>query len=230
MESIVFWLLIIFGALTIYRMAARRNPTPKARVTAMLRQYQALARCGLSESECMFRLMAARTGWKTLPHDFLSEIVARLGSKENVMRFISLAEDYGHVKERFPAIASDRTLHDGIEKVACLLARLGYQEQQQGRLKEAEFVQKIVLALTPDRYFTTLPLAATYFEADRYSEAKPLFKRGLRQFDKSSSSDPGSQPLSFTECLGPDVDGAKLHAAYIEMYEACLKKREPHGK
>ena len=229
MDSMLFWLVFIFGALTIYRMLARRVTTPKARVTAMLRQYQALARSGLSEPECMFRLMAGRPSWNALPHGFLSEIVARLGSKENLMRFISLAEDYGHVKERFPTIASEYAVHDGIEKVACLLARLGYQEQQQGRLKEAEFVQKIALALAPDCYFTKLPLAATFFEAGRENEAKPLFKQGLAQLEGTSCADSGSQPSSLTECLGSEIDGAKLHAAYIDMYESCLKKPESQG-
>lgn len=196
----------------------------------MLRQYHGLARRGLSEAECMFRIMAGRPGWKTLPHAFLSETINRLESKENVMRFISLSEDYGHVKQRFPAIASEGTVQEGIEKTACLLARLGYREQQQGRLKEAEFVQKIVLALAPDSYFAHLPLAATYFEAGRFSEARPLFKRGLGQFEKSSRACAGCQPLSLTECLDEDVDGAKLHATYVDMYEACLKKRESQGK
>ena len=78
MESFVFLFIGLFAAITIYRVLSRRATTPKARVTAMLRRYGAFARTGLPEAECLFRLMATRSGWKDLPHGFLRELVARL--------------------------------------------------------------------------------------------------------------------------------------------------------
>lgn len=225
MESIVYWFIILFGVFTIYRMLSRRSATPKARVTAMLRQYHALAKTGLSETECMFRLLTMRPGWKNLPHGFLSEIVGRLRTKEDVMRFVSLAEDYRELREKLPAIAGKAGVNEGVVEVACLLARRGYPLQQRGRLKEAEFVQRIALALGPDCHFTTLPLAATYYEAGKYGEAKPLFERGLAQFEQSSP--PGaSQSFTMTACLGPDIDVEKLRETYLDMYDACLKNRD----
>jgi tetratricopeptide (TPR) repeat protein len=229
MDSILFWFIALFGVITIYRMLSRRVTTPKARVAAMLRQYHALAKTGLSEAECMFRLLATRPGWKDLPHGFLSEIIRRLGSKEDVMRFISLAEDYRQVKERLPEITNKAGVTDALADVACLLARLGYPLQQQGRLKEAEFVQRLALALAPDCYYTNLPLAATYFEAGRLSDAKPLFERGLAQFEKNSPRGVSSQSSSLTTCLGPEVDGAKLKESYLNMYNACVKGQGSKG-
>jgi tetratricopeptide (TPR) repeat protein len=109
------------------------------------------------------------------------------------------------------------------------LARLGYPLQQQGRLKEAEFVQRLALALAPDCYYTNLPLAATYFEAGRLSDAKPLFERGLAQFEKNSPRGVSSQSSSLTTCLGPEVDGAKLKESYLNMYNACVKGQGSKG-
>ena len=73
MDSLTFWILVFFAAFTVYRLISRRVTTPKARVTAMLRQYHAFARTGLSEQESLLRLLAARRGWKNLPHRFLGE-------------------------------------------------------------------------------------------------------------------------------------------------------------
>ncbi|MGH7928493.1 MAG: hypothetical protein ACREQV_11935, partial [Candidatus Binatia bacterium] len=174
MESVVFWFIVLFAGITIYRLLSHRMANPKARVTLMLKRYRSFAGTGLSEAESLFRLMATRSGWKNLPHGFLREVIARLRSKEDVIRFISLAEDCGHVKERFPSIARKGDPDEAMAEVACLLARFGYQLQQEGCLKEAEFVQKLALPLCPECYFATLPLAATYYETGRYSEARPL--------------------------------------------------------
>jgi len=192
-------------------------------VAALLRHYQTFAKTGLPEGECLFRIMAMRSGWKSLPHDYLRELVVRLGSKEDVIRFISLAEDYGYVKQRFPGIAQKGDLDRGMAEVACLLARLGYQLQQEGRLKEAEFVQKLALPLGPDRYFTNLPLAATYYETGRYGEARPLFERGLAHLEKFLRQGNASEPFSPAACLGPDADAGKLRASYLGKYDECLK-------
>ena len=223
MESMVFWFVVFFAGITIYRMLSRRAATPKARVAALLRQYRGFSRTGLPEAECLFRLMAARSVWKNLPHDYLRELVARLGSKEDVIRFISLAEDYGYVRQHFVRIAQKGDLKESMAEVACLLARLGYQLQQDGRLKEAEFVQRLALPLGPDRYFTNLPLAATYYETGRFNDARPLFERGLSHLEKFLRQGDASEAFSPAACLGTDADVAKLRAAYLGKYDECLK-------
>jgi tetratricopeptide (TPR) repeat protein len=168
--------------------------------------------------------MATRSGWKNLPYDFLRELVARLATKEDVMRFISLAEDCGHVKQRFPAIASNTDLNQAMAEVACLLARFGYELQKEGRFKEAEFVQKLALPLGPDRYFTNLPLAATYYDTGRYADARPLFERGLKELEKLFDGRGGNgQTLAPSACLEADADAVKLRASYLGKYEACLR-------
>jgi hypothetical protein len=224
MESLLFWFVALFSALAIYRILSRRAMTPKARVAAMLKRYRALARAGLAEPECLFRLMAMRAGWKDLPQGFLRELVARLANKEDVMRFISLAEDCGYLKQRFPGIARLDDFNEAMAQVACLLASFGYELQKDGRLKEAEFVQKLALPLGPDRYFTNLPLAATYYDTGRYIDARPLFERGLPQLEKLLDGGAGAAPrFAPTACLGPDVDAVKLRASYLGKYEACLR-------
>jgi hypothetical protein len=222
MEAVVFWFIVLFAGITIYRLLSRRMATPKARVSAMLRRYHAFNQTGLSEAESLFRVAVTRSGWKELPHRFLREFVARLGTKEDVIRFIVLAEDCGHVKERFPSIARKIDLHEAMMEVACLLARFGYQLQQEGRLREAEFVQKLALPLGPDAYFTNLPLAATYYETGRYEDARPLFERGLAQLEQLTAGD-GAGTLSPSRCLAPDAELGKLRGVYRGKYDACLK-------
>lgn len=224
MEAFLIWFVVLFAGITTYRVLSRRAATPAARVAAMLRRYGAFARSGLAEADCLFRLLATRSGWKELPHGFLRELVARLASKEDVIRFIALAEDCGHVKQRFPVVARNADLNQAMAEVACLLASFGYRLQQEGRLKEAEFVQKLALPLGPDRYFTNLPLAATYCDTGRYADARPLFERGLPQLEKLvDGSDGNAQPFAPTACLGADADVVKLFAAYRGKYEACLR-------
>jgi hypothetical protein len=222
METVAFWFIVLFGGILLYRLISQRMATPRARVAVMLRRFQSFQRLGLSETESLFRVAAARNGWKELPHRFLREIIARLGNKEDTIRFITLAEDRGHVKEIFPSIARKIDVDEAMTDVACLLSRFGYELQKQGRLKEAEFVQKLALPLAPDCYFTNLPLAGTYYETGRFSEARPLFERGLAELEKLTAAD-GAAALSPTRCLAPDLEIAKLRGLYRGKYDALLR-------
>ena len=224
MDNLIFWLVALFAAFTTYRLLSRRAATPKARVTAMLRRCRALEKTGLSERACLLRLLAARRDWKRLPQLFLDELVSRLGSKENVMRFVSVSEDYRYQRDRYPAIAAKSDPDEIMAEVACLFSCFGFRLQAEGRYKEAEFVQKLAVRLAPDHYFTNLPLAATYHETGRYADAVPLFERGLAQFkDFDKNSEPIKPALVPAKCLAPDVEIRKLRNRYRKMYEASLK-------
>lgn len=214
MDHVTFWVVFFLAFITLYRLLPRRAVTPKARVTAMLRRYQAFARSGLSERECLIKLLASRRDWKNLPHRFLAEIVSRLGSKEDVMRFVSVSEDYRYSRVHYPAIAAMTDLEAAMAEIACLLARFGYQLQGAGRWQEAEFVQRLARRLEPNKYFTNLPLAATYCETGRYADALPLFEQGLSQFENDAQRD---QEFSPVKCLGSDADARALHRGYRKM-------------
>ncbi len=224
MDNPMFWLISLIAGIIIYRLLARRQITPKARVSAMLRRYRALERTGLSERDCLLQLLVTRNGWEKLPHRFLVAIVSRLSSKEDVMRFISLSEDYGYHRDRYPELATRVALDTAIAEIACLFSRFGFRLHAQGRYKEAEFVQKLAFRLEPEEYFTNLPLAATYHQTGRYADALPLFKQGFSQlkfFNANVGSD--KRQLSPANCLAPDEEPEKLWQKYREMYEACLK-------
>ena len=224
MENLIFWLVVVLATIAVYRLLSRRVMTPKARVTAMLRRYRALERTGLSEPECLLQLLAIRRDWKQLPHRFLAELVSRLRSQEDVMRFVSVSEDYGYHRDHYPEIATRVDLEMAMAEVACLFARFGFQLQTEGRYREAEFVQKLALRLQPNQYFTTLPLAATYHETGRHDDALPLFRQGLDRFqDFESNSDAVAPALSPAKCLAPDVEIGNLRNRYRKMYEACVK-------
>lgn len=218
MELASFFLVALIVAIPVYRFLSRRSATPKSRVTSMLRQYDALAKSGLGEGEALLRLLLARRDWRDLPPAFLSELVGRLASKENVMRFVSLAEDYGYTRDKLPAIARDFAPAQALPRIACLLTRFGRELQQQQRFKEAEFVQQLALALGPDCYFTNLTLAATYHETGRYKQARPLFELGLAQFEVADASNDSSM----ADCLG-ELDVAALRVAWRKMHDDCVK-------
>jgi tetratricopeptide (TPR) repeat protein len=229
MENWTFWIVVFFAAITLYRLISRRAMTPKARVTAMLRRYRALERTGLSEHESLFRLLATRADWKNLHPRFLAELVSRLSSKEDVMRFVSVSEDYRYHRDHYPGIAMKADLDSAMAEVACLFARFGFRLQEQGRYKEAEFIQTLALRLQPNQYFTNLPLAATYHETGRHADALPLLERGLAQCkDLENSIEPAESELSPAKCLGLDVEISKLRNRYRKMHQACLKASNAH--
>src|SRR5512132_1624469 len=151
MENFMLWTVVLLAAITVYRLLSRRVATLKARVTAMLRRYRALERTGLSEQECLLHLLATRRDWKGLPHRFLAELVSRLRSKEDVMRFVSVSEDYGYHSDHYPEIATLIDLEAAIAEIACLFARFGFRLQTEARYREAEFVQKLALRLQPNQ-------------------------------------------------------------------------------
>ncbi len=223
MENLMFWIVVVLATIAIYRLLSRRVVTPKARVTAMLRGYRALERTGLSEHECLLQLLATRRNWKGLPHRFLGELVSRLRSKEDVMRFVSVSEDYGYHRDHYPEIATRIDLEVAMAEIACLFARFGFRLQTEGRYREAEFVQKLALRLQPNQYFTNLPLAATYHETGRHDDALPLFEQGLARFQDFENNTNLTPALSPAKCLGPDVEIRNLRNRYRKMYKACVK-------
>jgi tetratricopeptide (TPR) repeat protein len=227
MENFMVWIVALFAAITVYRLLSRRALSPKARVAAMLRRYRALERTGLSEQECLLQLLATRRDWKGLPHRFLAELVSRFRSKEDLMRFVSVSEDYGYYRDQYPKIATRIDLEAAMAEVACLFARFGFRLQTEERYREAEFVQKLALRLQPNQYFTNLPLAATYHETGRHDDALPLFEQGLARFQDFEKNINTVEPaLSPEKCLGPDVEIRRLRNRYRKMYEACLKATE----
>jgi hypothetical protein len=224
MENPMFWLISLIAGITIYRLLPPRQLTPKARVAGMLRRYRALEKTGLSERDSLLQLLLTRKDWEKLPHRFLAAIVCRLSCKEDVMRFISLSEDYAYHRDSYPTLAKRIDLDTAMAEIACLFSRFGFRLHAQARYKEAEFVQKLTFRLQPDAYFTNLPLAATYHATGRYADALPLFKQGFSQLQLFNADiGLGKQQLSPADCLAPDEEPEKLWQKYREMYEACLK-------
>jgi hypothetical protein len=227
MEYFAFWFVTVFAAIAVYRLLSRRLATPRARVSAMLRRYRALERTGLSEPECLLQLLATRSDWKSLSHRFLAELVSRLRSKEDIMRFISVSEDEGYQRKHYPDLAQQTNLDNAMSEIACLFARFGFRLQGENRYKEAEFVQKLALRLQPSQYFTTLPLAVTYHETGRHLDALPLFEQGLanfEEFEKNHRSD--EQELSPAKCLGVEMELGEFRSRYRSLFEACRKAAE----
>lgn len=220
MDSVTFLIVFLVVAMITYRLLSRRAVTPKARVSAMLRRYRSLERTGLSEQDCLVQLLETRPDWERLPHRFLAEIVARFRYKEDVMRFVSVSEDYRYPRDHYPDIAGKTDLEAAMGEIACLLAGFGFRLQAERRYKEAEFVQKLALRLQPKQYFTNLPLAATYHETGRHADALPLFEQGLARFNDFNPLEPAFSPA---KCLGPDAELDKLRDRYTKMYEACVR-------
>src|SRR5262249_44296924 len=117
MENFMFWVVVVLAAIIAYRLLSRRAVSPKARVAAMLRRYRALEATGLSEQECLLQLLATRRDWKRLPHRFLAEVVSRFQSKEDVMRFVSVSEDYGYYRDHYPGIATKVDLESAMAEL-----------------------------------------------------------------------------------------------------------------
>jgi len=227
MDYFTFWIITVFAAVAVYRLLSRRLVTPKARVNAMLRRYYALERTGLTEPECLLQMLLTRREWKNLPHRFLVQLVSRLRSKEDVIRFVSVSEDYRYQRTHYPELSKQTNLDDAMTEIACLFARFGFRLQREERYKEAEFVQKLALRLQPHQYFTKLPLAATYHSTGRHSDALPLFEEGLTNFDefeKGRRSD--DQAFSPAACLGAEIDSREFRDRYEKLREACRKAAE----
>lgn len=224
MESGLYFIGLMIVLIVLYRQVTKRVATPQVSVRLMLRRFHAFQKMGLSEQESLFRILRSRSGWRNLPEHFLAEIIARLRSKEDVLRFVSLAEGYRFNRERLPAIAGNENIEAAMRKVALWLVSFGQRLRHENRLKQAEFVQKLALSLEPERYFTHLALAATYHRMARYSDAAALFERAFAQLDNSAEGlVPADERNVFTaDGLVPNHTITDLKARYQPMYEACL--------
>lgn len=224
MDMYSLLIVLLIGLIVVRRFVRQRNAGPEATVRALLRRYESFRKTGLSERQAQLRLLSERRGWKSLPEPFVKEIVARLGSKEDLMRFVTLAEGYGFIGEELPKAAANEDMEAGMLDIACVLVRFGNQLQGEGSLKEAEFVQRLALRLQPNQYFTNLPLAVTYFRMERYDEAVPRFKRGLAQLQRFQREDnPPERVSSMENCLAPHADTKDFEVSCKEMYAASLK-------
>ena len=219
MESGLFLFGLLVALFAIYRLVSRRLTGPQNTVRALLRHYHAFEKTGLPEQKCLLRVLALRSGWRNLPLVFLAEIIQRLKTKEDVFRFVSLAEGYRYNRKHLPAIAGKADMEVAMHDVALWLGDFGNRLQKKNRLKEAEFVQKLALGLQPDQYFTNLPLATTYYRMERYSDALPLFEKALGKLEKSADS-------AFLDVLEPETDLNALKISYKQMYVTCLKAAE----
>jgi tetratricopeptide (TPR) repeat protein len=216
MKSGLFLLGFLIVLFAVYRLVSRKLASAEGRVRDLLRRYHALAAAGLSEQESLFRILTRRSGWSKLPPDFNAELIKRLSTKEDVFRFVSLAEGYRYLRQ-LPAVAASKDLEVAMGEVARWLGDFGGELQRQHRLKQAEFVQKLALRLRPELPFTSLSLAETYYKMERYAEALPLFEAGLAAFKGLG----GGSDLP--DGLQPGGHRGALKASYEEMYAACLK-------
>jgi tetratricopeptide (TPR) repeat protein len=224
MENFLFFFALFLALLTIYRMLRRRHRGPEATVRELLRRYHSFEKAGVPEEERLFRLFFTRRSWQSLPQPFLTELVVRLRSKDDVLRFIALAEGYGYEQSHFPSIAHKHDSATAMLETAYLLGDLGHRLQKEGRLKNAEYVQKLALRIEPDQYFTNLPLAITYYRMDRYGDAAPLFKQGLSSFAKFEKENNSAAQLALAAGrLAADGDVKSLIVSCKNMYDACLK-------
>jgi hypothetical protein len=223
MEGGLILIGILVFAVYLYQQVLPKFQGPKAIVRALLRRYHLFERAGLPERESLFRVLASRSGWRKLPQPFLVELIARLKTKESVFRFVSLAEGYGYHRKELPAIARNPDVNDAMNDIGGWLSDFGMRMQNENRLKEAEFVQGLALALLPDRPSTMLPLAATYYKMERYADAVPLFKKGLAGVGNSAD---GAPPIEKSRPSPNGPSPAKADesiAAYEGMYADCLK-------
>ncbi len=227
MEYWLFGVAFFFAGIAVYRKLARWRMNPKTRVGALLRRYRTLERKGLSERDCLMQLLTTSKDWKSLPHLFLAEVVSRLATMEDTMRFISVSEDYGYLRNHYPGLAAKTELESAIRGVAYLFAGLGFRLQEEGRYKEAMFVQKLALKLQPDQYFTNLPLAVSCHETGQHADALPLFERGLAQVNNLlTRADLAESENAQENRLWTVAEIRKLRNRCKKMYAACLKATE----
>lgn len=224
MEAVVWIVGIALFALFLYRRVLPKFLGPRIIVRGLLRRYHLFERTGLPEKESLFKVLASRSGWRNLPSPFLVELIARLETKENVFRFVSLAEGYEYNRKELPGIARNADLDGAMRQIAAWLGDFGHKLHNENRLKEAEFVQKLALELLPDQSSTMLPLAATYYKMERFADAVPLFKKGLARIETSAN---GADSFDSSSANNP----AASTSTYEEMYAECLKaaKNQPEA-
>ncbi len=218
------WIGIFILLAVVVVWFLRKFGSTQATAQTLLSEYDAFERSGLPEEERLFKLLATRGGWRSLPHPFLHELASRLENKENVIRFIALSERHQLDRSIFAQLAKQQDVEMALFGVACLLASFGNRLQDRGSLNEAEFVQLLALRIQPNQHFTALPLAVTYYRMKRYSDAAPLFKHGLSLFEKAEKEAKWIEHLpSPTGLFGSKSDMEELGQTYRKMYEECLK-------
>ena len=151
---------------------------------SMHSKYEMLLEEGLPERECLFRLLSTRTGWKKLPQGFLQELSGRLGDWERIADFIHLSERAGLERDQYSRIAqNDPDMQDpniAMPAVALALTRdYRLSRNSSTSQRETETALRLALLIAPDDGCVALRLAVYHYLMEHYTEAIPLFERGL---------------------------------------------------
>lgn len=130
----------------------------------------------MPENERLFKMFHTRPGWRSLPTEFLRELVERLGTKEDVIKFVIFAERYGLLTSNFKAIAdwAEADPKFAVDQAAVTLTSLGNHLGGQGNFGEAEPVFKSALRINPEWPGALYGLALVYYNAGRYGDAIPV--------------------------------------------------------
>jgi len=119
------WIGIFILLAVIFVWFLRKFGSPQATERTLLSEFEAFERSGLAEEERLFKLLATRGGWRSLPHPFLHELASRLENKENVIRFIAFSERHQLDRSIFAQLAKEQDVEMALFGVASLLASWG---------------------------------------------------------------------------------------------------------
>lgn len=214
----------------------RKFASADATRNAIRSKYKRLREEGLPESECLFRLLSTRRGWKRLPQAFLQELSRRLRNWERIADFIALSERELLDRGQFRRIAqNDPDMQDpdvAMRAVALALTRY-YPPSSSPRKNpcETETALRLGTLIAPDDGIAALKLAVHHYSLERYREALPLFERGLKLVDddmtkfKRLEAALSSHEIALPpEVFGTDDEIEDSITISKALYEDCKQK------
>ncbi|MGH7807078.1 MAG: tetratricopeptide repeat protein [Thermodesulfobacteriota bacterium] len=216
---------IIIGTLSLaaiiwFLLKGLSSPRWKARV--LLTAYQACKESGASETECLFQMFDTRPPWNTLPKIFLRELATRLGTPENILKFVLLSEGTGILQtnilgKSFSVEHNPEFAIGGV--VAAVVSRanaLGNQREFRG----ARDVLELALLLNPGFSTAWASMAKAAFEMKDYQTALYWADRVLNYVPNPNSEDPWERAAADVMAPGGGKKAAEL-LGEPEMADAC---------
>lgn len=198
METLLLVVVVLFLVVVGLRWFARRFGGTKATAQTLLATYYAFESKGVPEDERLFQMLDTRMTWRSFPKAFLRELSRRLGSKEELVKFVILSERHGLPGSDLKAIASSISpgsegVRFAVDQVAMTLTSLANHLGQNKIFEEAELALQLAVRVNPQWFPALSSLGLVYYAAGRYADAIHVIERffvAKEEWDKRHHSCP----------------------------------------
>jgi len=208
---------IAVGVVVLWLLIRRGGGGTAAELRAA---YKKIAKADVADWQRPFMLLATRERWHELRESFLMELASRLMDIDKVIEFVVLVERNGLHRERFRDLAryDAETAMRGVSNALSDIA-----DGARGRTVKS--ARSLAVLIDPENPKAAFALAADYYGAKRFAEARDLLERALPLCEQMLAATQEREALPGDTAEQTEKRHGELYKMIeraVDMYEDCM--------